>query len=252
MDKAPNTDCPISVRGLTTAYGDTIIQHDLDFDVIKGSTMIVMGGSGCGKSTLLRHLIGLLEPKEGVIYRNGRDFWKCGDDERDEIIRDSGILYQSGALWSAMTVEENVAMPLRQFTKFSSKAIAEIVDFKLSLVGLAGFGKLYPSELSGGMKKRAGLARAMALDPSILFFDEPSSGLDPLSARRLDELIIQLRESLGATFVVITHDLDSIFAIGTDSIFLDSVTKTIIARGKPRELVSNAESEVVRHFLKRN
>ena len=166
-------------------------------------------------------------------------------------MRNSGILYQSGALWSSMTIAENVALPLKQFTKYNSAQIKEIVDYKLSLVGLAGFGELYPSEISGGMKKRAGLARAMVMDPQLLFFDEPSAGLDPLSARRLDELIIELRESLGATFVVITHDLDSIFMIGTDSIFLDAVTKTLLAHGNPQDLREHAESEMVRNFLRR-
>ena len=248
---APNLTCPVSVRGLTMKYGDTLIQQNLNFDVQAGSTMIVMGGSGCGKSTLLRHLIGIKEPAEGTVYRSGIDFWHCSQQEQEQIMRNSGILYQSGALWSSMTIAENVALPLKQFTKYNSAQIKEIVDYKLSLVGLAGFGELYPSEISGGMKKRAGLARAMVMDPQLLFFDEPSAGLDPLSARRLDELIIELRESLGATFVVITHDLDSIFMIGTDSIFLDAVTKTLLAHGNPHDLREHAESEMVRNFLRR-
>lgn len=242
---------PVSVRDLTMAYGEHIVQHNLTFDIEKGSVFIIMGGSGCGKSTLLRHLIGLNTPTTGTIYRNGIDFWACTEPERARIMRSSGILYQSGALWSSMTLAENIAMPLRQFTQYGSDLIAEICEYKLALVGLAGRGSLYPSEISGGMRKRAGLARAMALDPELLFFDEPSAGLDPISARRQDELILQLRESMGATFVVITHELASIFTIGTDSIFLDADEKTITARGNPRELRDACPVQKVRDFLTR-
>ncbi len=233
------------------AYGDAVIQRDLTFDVAKGSVTVVMGESGCGKSTLLRHLVGLARPASGAVLRDGLDFWECGDEERARIIRSSGVLYQSGALWSSMTLAENVALPLRQFTDYPEAAIKEISEYKLSLVGLAGCGELYPSEISGGMRKRAGLARAMALDPSVLFFDEPSAGLDPLSARRLDELILELRESLGATVVIITHELASIFTIATDSIYLDAETKRMIARGDPRKLREDCPLEKVRNFLNR-
>lgn len=242
---------PIEIRGLTMAYGETIIQHDLTFSVNKGEILVVMGGSGCGKSTLLRHIIGLQAPAAGQVLRNGIDFWNCTESEHSQILRSSGVLYQSGALWSSMTLAENIALPLSQFTNYSEDEIAEICEYKLALVGLAGCGKLYPSEISGGMRKRAGLARAMALDPDLLFFDEPSAGLDPLSARRLDELILELRESMGATIVVITHELASIFTIATNSIFLDDESKTMIAQGPPEDLRDNCPIEKVRSFLRR-
>lgn len=242
---------PVAVRNLTMAYGGTLIQQDLTFDVAQGEILVVMGESGCGKSTLLRHIIGLNAPASGQVLRNGVDLWNCTEEEHDRILRSSGILYQSGALWSSMTLAENVALPLRQFTDYPEAAIKEISEYKLSLVGLAGCGELYPSEISGGMRKRAGLARAMALDPSVLFFDEPSAGLDPLSARRLDELILELRESLGATVVIITHELASIFTIATDSIYLDAETKRMIARGDPRKLREDCPVEKVRNFLNR-
>jgi len=242
---------PVSVRKLTMAYGDSIIQRDLTFDVPKGEILVVMGESGCGKSTLLRHIIGLNQPAAGAIYRNGHDFWACKEAERDKIMRTSGILFQAGALWSSMTLSENIALPLVQFTDNPPSVIADICEYKLALVGLAGCGALYPSEISGGMRKRAGLARAIALDPDVLFFDEPSAGLDPLSARRLDELILELRDSLGATIVVITHELASIFAIASDSIFLDAETRTMIAHGPPKELRENCPEQKVRNFLNR-
>lgn len=242
---------PVSVKNLTMAYGRTIIQHDITFDVKKGEVMVVMGESGCGKSTLLRHIIGLNMPASGLVLRDGLDFWHCGQSERDAIMRKSGILYQGGALWSSMTLVENVSMPLTQFTDYDAKSIREIAEYKLSLVGLSGCEGLYPSEISGGMRKRAGLARAMALDPEVLFFDEPSAGLDPLSARRLDDLILELRESLGTTVVVITHELASIFAIASTSIFLDAEKKTMTAWGDPRVLRDSCEDEKVRTFLRR-
>ena len=242
----------ITVQNLSIGYGENaVVQHDLNFQVEKGKIFIVMGGSGCGKTTLLRNLIGLQKPIRGKILRNGIDFWGCPEEERQKILNATGILFQSGALWSAMTIAENIALPLRQFTTHSTAEIEEICEYKLSLVGLAGKGALYPSELSGGMKKRAGLARAMALDPDVLFFDEPSSGLDPVSARRLDELILELRDSLQSTIVVITHDLESIFMIGDDSLFLDAETQTAIARGNPRELRENCPIARVRSFLRR-
>ena len=242
---------PVAVRNLTMRYGSTLIQQELNFDVAQGEIMVVMGESGCGKSTLLRHIIGLNAPASGQVLRHGVDLWNCTEDEHNKILRSSGILYQSGALWSSMTLEENVALPLQQFTDYPAAVIREICEYKLSLVGLAGCGGLYPSEISGGMRKRAGLARAMALDPSVLFFDEPSAGLDPLSARRLDELILELRESLGATIVIITHELASIFTIATDSIYLDAESKHMIARGDPRKLREECPVEKVRNFLNR-
>jgi len=242
---------PIAVRNLTMAYGSRVIQRDLTFTVRRGEIFIVMGGSGCGKSTLLRHLIGLQAPADGVILRDGQDFWALSDAARDRIKRNSGILYQTGALWSSMTLAKNIALPLQQFTRLQPREIRDLCSFKLALVGLAGCEHFYPSEISGGMRKRAALARALALDPEILFFDEPSAGLDPISSRRLDDLIIELRESLSATVVVVTHELASIFAIGTDAIFLDSESKTIIAQGSPKDLLNPAAPPLVRQFLTR-
>jgi len=242
---------PITVRNLTMAYGETIVQRDIDFTVNRGDIFIIMGASGSGKSTLLRHLVGLRAPVHGQILYYGTDFWGSDEGERNRIRRDCGVLYQSGALWSSMTLAENVALPLRVHTELPPDRIREIMALKLALVGLSGFEDYYPAELSGGMRKRAGLARAMALDPEILFFDEPSSGLDPVSAQLLDELILELRDSLSATVVVVTHELASIFAIGTDSIFLDADSRTMIARGDPKELLRSSEDPRVRRFLTR-
>jgi phospholipid/cholesterol/gamma-HCH transport system ATP-binding protein len=233
-------------------YGEQIVQRDLSFVINQGEIFVVMGGSGCGKSTLLKHLIGLLRPLQGDILYDNRNFWEVSEAERNEIIRHTGVLYQSGALWSSLTLAENVALPLHEYTGLSKTAIDEIVSMKLALVGLAGFEDYYPSELSGGMQKRAGLARAMSLDPEILFFDEPSAGLDPVSASRLDDLIVELKESLGATIVVVTHELASILAIGTDSVFLDYESKTMIARGHPRNLLNESRDPRVRRFLTRS
>jgi phospholipid/cholesterol/gamma-HCH transport system ATP-binding protein len=242
----------LAVERLTMAYGDRVIQRDLDFGIARGSRFVIMGGSGCGKSTLLKHMIGLLRPASGSVVFDGRDLWSLDDDERVALAQRFGVLYQSGALWSSMTVAENVALPLEQHTALSRREIDELVRLKLALVGLAGFEDLAPSELSGGMRKRAGLARAMALDPEILFLDEPSAGLDPPTSRLLDDLILELNESLGVTFVVVTHELESIFAIGTDSVFLDPETRTMIDRGPPRELATSSAQRKVRDFLARS
>jgi phospholipid/cholesterol/gamma-HCH transport system ATP-binding protein len=212
-----------------------------------------MGGSGCGKSTLLRHLIGLKPPVEGSVEFDGHDLWRADPEQRGRLLRRMGILYQSGALWSSMTLAENVALPLAGHTRLPPREITELVSLKLALVGLAGFEEFYPAELSGGMRKRAALARAMALDPEILFFDEPSAGLDPVSARRLDDLILHLRDSLGSTVVIVTHELASILGIGTDSIFLDAESKAIVARGHPRnDLLAHSDHPAVRDFLTRS
>lgn len=245
------SEAHIVVRELTMAYGSVVIQQDLTFTVQRGDIFIIMGGSGCGKSTLLRHLIGLHTPARGDVLYNGQSLWQAEPDERERMMRRFGILYQSGALWSSMTLAENVALPLEQYTHLSPGQIRELVSFKLALVGLAGFEAYYPSALSGGMQKRAGLARAMALDPDTLFFDEPSAGLDPPSSRRLDDLILELRDSLGATVVVVTHELASIFTIGTNSIFLDAETKTMIAQGDPKKLLAESRDPRVRQFLTR-
>ncbi len=246
-----NAQPHIVVRDLTMAYGDFVLQRDLNFTVYRGDVFIIMGGSGCGKSTLLRHLVGLKEPAEGQVLYNGTSFWDADPDERDRIMRRIGILYQSGALWSSMTLLENVELPLEQYTDLSEAQIRELASLKLALVGLSGFEEYYPSEISGGMRKRAGLARAMALDPDILFFDEPSAGLDPISARLLDDLILELRDSLGATVVVVTHDLASIFAIGNNSVFLDADARTMIAKGDPAKLLAERKNETVHKFLTR-
>lgn len=241
----------ITVKDLTMAYGEKVIQRDLSFTVNRGDIFIVMGGSGCGKSTLLRHLIGLQSPAKGEVLYNGEDFWAADPERQREMQRRFGILYQSGALWSSMTLAENVALPLQEYTSLPPAEIRERVSLKLALVGLAGFENYYPSEISGGMKKRAGLARAMALDPDILFFDEPSAGLDPISAHLLDRLILEIRESLGATVVVVTHELASIFAIGDNSVFLDPETKTMIATGDPNWLLRESTDPRVTTFLTR-
>ncbi len=241
----------IAVRDLTMAYGSFVLQRDLNFEVKRGEVFVIMGGSGCGKSTLLRTMIGLKEPAQGEVLYNGESFTKSPPERRDEIIRRVGVLYQSGALWSSMTLAENIGLPLGEYTELSAAEIREVAALKLSLVGLSGFEDFFPSEISGGMQKRAGLARAMALDPEILFFDEPSAGLDPISSHRLDELILELRDSLGATVVVVTHELASIFAIATNSVFLDAETRTMIALGDPEELRDHSDNPEVRRFLRR-
>jgi len=245
------TEKKIVVENLTMAYGSYVIQHDLNFTINKGDIFIIMGGSGCGKSTLLRNMVGLVRPAKGEVKYDGLSFWEVDPEEQNRIMRRFGILYQSGALWSSLTLAENVALPLQEYTKLSRSQIKELVSLKLALTGLAGFDDYYPSEISGGMKKRAGLARAMAMDPDILFFDEPSAGLDPLSARLLDDLILQLRESLGSTVVVVTHELASIFAIGNNSVFLDAETKTMITTGDPKKLRDESPDLRVRNFLTR-
>jgi phospholipid/cholesterol/gamma-HCH transport system ATP-binding protein len=244
-------DAHIRVEHLTMAYGDFVVQRDLDFTVGRGQIFILMGDSGCGKSTLLRHMIGLRRPARGDVFYEGESFWRAGDERRQEISRGFGVLYQRGALWSSMTLAENVELPLGEYTRLTASERREVASLKLALVGLAGFEEFYPAEISGGMQKRAGLARAMALDPDILFFDEPSAGLDPLSSRRLDELILELRDSLGTTFVVVTHELQSIFTIADDSIFLDAEARTMTARGDPRALREHCEVPKVRAFLNR-
>lgn len=243
------TDVKIKVQNLTVAYGSNVLMKDVDFEVNTGDVFIIMGGSGSGKSSLLRVLTGLKEPAKGKVWLNGKDFYAAGEKEQKILMQNCGILYQSGALFSSMTLAENVALPLQQYTDYSIGAIREIVALKLALVGLRGYEDFYPAELSGGMKKRAGLARAMALDPEILFFDEPSAGLDPVSSNLLDDLILEINRSLGTTIVVITHELSSIFAIGNNSIYLDAETKGISAKGNPHELLKNPPNQRVLSFL---
>jgi phospholipid/cholesterol/gamma-HCH transport system ATP-binding protein len=241
----------IEVVDLTMAYGSFVIQQDLNFTVNRGDVFIIMGGSGCGKSTLLKVMIGLKSPAKGKVIFNGESFWEAGDEDQARMKRSFGTLFQAGALWSAMTLAENVALPLKQYTSLSEAEIRDVCSYKLSLVGLAGFEEFYPSEISGGMKKRAGLARAMAMDPEILFFDEPSAGLDPISAKLLDDLILELKESLGTTIVVVTHELASIFTIANNCVFLDPNTKTQLATGDPHELKDHHPNFEVRNFLNR-
>jgi phospholipid/cholesterol/gamma-HCH transport system ATP-binding protein len=241
----------ITVRDLTMAFGDFVVMRDLNFAVARGEVFIIMGGSGSGKSTLLRHMIGLEEPAKGEIFYDEENFTRADVDERQHILKRVGVLFQSGALWSSMTLAENIGLLLEDNTDLDAVEIREVASLKLSLVGLKGFEDYYPSEISGGMQKRAGLARAIALDPDVLFFDEPSAGLDPVSARRLDDLILELRDSLGATVVVVTHDVASILTIGDNSIFLDTDTRTIIAHGHPRELLARSDNPKVRAFLTR-
>jgi phospholipid/cholesterol/gamma-HCH transport system ATP-binding protein len=248
---APDAEPVIAVEGLTMAFGERVVQRDVSFSVDRREVFIVMGGSGCGKSTLLKHLIGLLEPSAGEVHYGEQSFTRADPATRARLLRGVGVLYQKGALWTSMTLAENIALVLQQYTDLSGPEIQELASLKLALVGLEGFEGYYPSEISGGMQKRAGLARALALDPRILLFDEPSAGLDPLSSRRLDELILELRDSLDATIVVVTHELASLLAIGDDSVMLDAEAQTAIAHGKPSELLESCQDERVQSFLRR-
>jgi phospholipid/cholesterol/gamma-HCH transport system ATP-binding protein len=241
----------IKVQDLTMAYGSFVLMRDLTFTVNHGDVFIIMGGSGCGKSTLLRHLIGLKEPAKGEIFYDDMNFTRASPEEREAKLQRFGILYQSGALFSSMTLAENIGVPLQEYTDLSPKEIRDVAALKLALVGLKGFEDYYPSQISGGMQKRAGLARAMAMDPEILFFDEPSAGLDPISSHLLDQLILELRDSLGSTVVVVTHELASIFAIGNNSVFLNTEKRTMTAQGNPSELLKHSDDPDVRKFLSR-
>lgn len=244
-------DALIQVRDLTMRYGTRLVQENLNFDVYRGDIFVIMGGSGCGKSTLLKHMIGLVEPAEGRILIDGANFFAATPEQQLAMRRHWGVTYQRGGLFSDLTLAENVAVPLQQYTPLSTAEIGDLVEFKLSLVGLGGFGGYYPNEISGGMQKRGALARAIALDPDILFFDEPSAGLDPLSSQRLDELIVEISDSMGGTVVIVTHELASIFSIATNSIFLDAETKTQLDYGPPQTLLRHSEHDVVRRFLAR-
>src|ERR1051325_10782447 len=246
-----STTAHMEIRDLTMAYGSFVIQRDLTFTIGRGDIFIIMGASGCGKSTLLKHLIGLKAPAQGEVWFDSHSLWRAKPEDRERMMRRFGILYQKGALWTSLTLAENVALPLEQYTDLTPSQVRELASLKLALVGLAGFEDYYPSEISGGMQKRAGLARAMALNPEILFFDEPSAGLDPISSKLLDDLILELRDSLGATVVIVTHELASIFAIGTNSVFLDADSKTMIAEGDPKVLLAESRDSKVRQFLTR-
>jgi phospholipid/cholesterol/gamma-HCH transport system ATP-binding protein len=242
----------IEVRDLRMAYGGRVVMQGLDFQVRRGEIFVIMGGSGSGKSTLLKHLIGLKKPAAGTILFDGRDFGAADGPARRGMLRRMGVLYQNGALWSGRTLAENVALPLEEYTGLDAGAIAEVVSLKLALVGLRGFEGFYPVEISGGMRKRAALARAVALDPEVLFLDEPSSGLDPISASRLDDLILQLRSSFGTTMVVVSHDLASIFKIADRALFLDIEQKTMTALASPADLRDDPPSSEVHRFLTRS
>ena len=241
----------IIVRNLEMAFGDFVVQQNLNITITRHDIFVIMGVSGCGKTTLMQHMIGLRKPTKGQVILKDIDLWEINQKERDRLMHSCGIVYQSGALWSSMTLAENVGLPLGEFTDLNAKEILELAKFKLSLMGLADFVDYYPSEISGGMRKRAGVARALALDPEILFFDEPSAGLDPISSSQLDELIVELRDSLGTTIVIITHELPSIFSIANNSVYLDTESKTMIACGDPKHLLMECKNQKVQDFLTR-
>jgi phospholipid/cholesterol/gamma-HCH transport system ATP-binding protein len=239
----------ITVERLTMVYGSLVLMRDLNFAIEHGDIFVIMGGSGCGKSTLLRHMIGLNEPAAGEIFYGSENFTNADPANRRKIMSRMGVLFQSGALWSSMSLAENVGLPLEEYTDLRPAEVREIAWLKLALVGLKGFEDYYPSEVSGGMQKRAGLARAMALDPEILMLDEPSAGLDPITSRLLDDLIIEIRDNLRATIVVVTHELASIFRIANNCVFLDAASGTMTAHGDPKELLVHSPDSRVRRFL---
>lgn len=241
----------ITIEDVTMAYGDFVVMRDLNIEIKRAEIFVIMGGSGCGKSTLLKHMIGLLQPAKGRILYDGEDFTHASEEKRQGMLKSFGVTYQNAALWSSMTLAENIALPLQQHTDYSREQIEELVRFKLSLVGLKGFEDFYPAQISGGMRKRAGLARSLALDPEILFFDEPSAGLDPISSRRLDDLILELRDGLGATIIMVTHELPSIMDVADNAVFLDTNTRTATAQGNPRKLKDESTDPYVLQFLNR-
>lgn len=241
----------ISVKDLSIGYGNRAVQNNLNFTINKNDIFFVIGGSGCGKTTLLKSMIGLLPPINGEVLYEGQNYYTADEKTRLELLKSWGITFQTGALFSSMSLGENVALPLQLYTDLSEKQIAETVSYKLALVGLAGFEEFYPSELSGGMHKRAGLARAIALDPQLLFFDEPSAGLDPISSLRLDQLILQVCQALDSTVIIVSHELPSILSIGTNSVFLDAQSKTMLDSGDPKILLEHSKQDKVRQFLTR-
>jgi phospholipid/cholesterol/gamma-HCH transport system ATP-binding protein len=254
MPSASDPQAPaaqVAVQDLSIAYGSFTLMQGIDFTVRRGDVFAIMGGSGSGKTTLLRAMVGLKAPAAGAVLYGGESFWDADPEARRRLSRRFGVLYQQGALWSSMTLAENVALPLEQYTALAAAEIRDLVSFKLALVGLAGFEGFYPAEISGGMRKRAALARAIALDPEVLFFDEPSAGLDPISSRHLDDLILELRDSLGATVVMVTHELASIFATANNGVFLDGETRTQLAAGDPKRLLADPPDPKIREFLTR-
>jgi phospholipid/cholesterol/gamma-HCH transport system ATP-binding protein len=249
--ESPSADPIIACHGVRCAYGPVTILKDIDFEVQRGEVFVILGGSGCGKSTLLQHLIGLIRPAEGQILIDGDDLGAAHGEDRERLLRRFGVMFQSGALFSSMTLAENVSLPLEEFTDLPEDAIRRVAEQKLSLVALDGFEDHHPSEISGGMKKRAGVARALALDPPILFLDEPSAGLDPISAADLDQLILDLRDSLGATIVIVTHELDSIYTVADRCIVLDKARRGIVATGNPKDLRDHSPDPFVKAFFNR-
>jgi len=242
----------IKVENLSAGYSRNIVLEKVSFDVFQGEIFVVLGGSGCGKSTLLKHMIGLYCPLLGNVWIRGRSMVNASEDEKMDIMKSFGVTYQGGALFGSLTLQENVMLPQEEHTGLSLAQREQVAREKLALVELQGFEEYYPSELSGGMKKRAGLARAMALNPDLLFFDEPSAGLDPITSAELDRLILRLRKDTGATIVLVTHELDSIFAVADRCIMLDKQTRGIIAEGDPRQLRDHSENAWVRKFLTRD
>lgn len=241
----------IAVDGLQCGYGEKTVLKEVSFTIPRGEVFFIIGGSGCGKTTLLRHLVGLNPPAKGSVRFFGQSFTEADLAERRRLLRSFGMLFQGGALWTSLSLRQNVALPLEEYTALSRREIDEIATLKLAQVGLRGFEDYYPSEISGGMRKRAGLARALALDPEIVFFDEPSAGLDPVTSRKLDELILQVRDNFGTTIVVVSHELASIFSIADRVIMLDRAEQGIIAEGPPRELAARSRDPRVTEFLRR-
>ncbi len=240
----------LEVRGLAVGYGEVEVLREIDFAVRRRDIFVIMGESGCGKSTLMRALVGLLPPRAGEVVIEGLSFWRLDPDRRAALRRRIGVAFQSGALWSSLTLGENLALPLRRHTSLGAEAIADLVAYRLALVGLGGLEAAYPHQLSGGMRKRAAIARALALDPALLFLDEPTAGLDPLNARHIDELLLELRADLGTTMIVVTHELASILTIADDSLFIDIDRRTALARGAPGVLARDGPPRV-RAFLGR-
>lgn len=249
--QSKDTTPAIEVKDLDCGYGDQVILKNVSFTVSRGEIFFVIGGSGCGKSTLLRHLVGLNAPMKGSVRFLGEAFSEADSGTRRAQQRNFGMLFQGGALWSSLTLRQNVALPLEEYTELSRREIEELSALKLGQVGLGGYEDYYPAEISGGMKKRAGLARAMALDPAILFFDEPSAGLDPVTSRKLDELIMEVRDMFGTTIVVVSHELASIYDIADRVIMLEKSQQGIIAEGPPRELATKSRDPRVTEFLTR-